>query len=585
MNQIYSAFDAIFSAGAADLQPYALKIFMILATIDLSYSFIMHVLDNMIGVGNPLSLLSRKVIVYGAVLWLIRDYSNFITTIMEGFVQIGAVIGGGGMTAPEIDPEKIFDMGITILSQVSANFAGMVADGTIEGAKLGIKSALATLPFGGTGLGGVVLGAAGGGLFALISVFIIALGIFICFAILALQLCLTLLEFKIVGSYFVILLPFLVFKPLSFLGEKGINVVVGFGMKLSIIIAVATGLSKVIPLLDSMDIITPSFEFLATYLGGVIIITWLSWQTSALTASLMSGGSSLTAGGLVRSGVSSAGALVAAGTMAAVGGSKFSGGIKNIAQRLTASMGGKFGGGSSNTNSSSSSASSSNSENEQSSAASDSNVLNSGNAGLDNYSEKSRGTSDKNNEVENSSNNANNSSQQKGFSPETKVNGKPTENSNKAANGNSNTSSKVNSETMPNSQSSSNGISSNNLSNNADSSVDSKSSGSVLNSSGQNTNSDAGSRANIGSSSPSGGSGSVRSSGVSTSGSEANTSKSTLRGDSRSSQKGFSPGTKVNGKPVENKSSLSNKIQNTAEKMQNILNKTNAAIPEEESPK
>lgn len=580
MNQIYSAFDTIFSAGAADLQPYALKIFMILATIDLFYSFIMHVLDIMLGGGNPVPLLFRKVLLYGAVLWLIRDYSDFITTVMEGFVQIGAVIGGGGMTAPEIDPEKIFDMGITILSQVSANFAGMVADGTIEGAKLGIKSALSTLPFGGTGLGGVVLGAAGGGLFALISVFIIALGIFICFTILALQLCLTLLEFKIVGSYFVILLPFLVFKPLSFLGEKGINVVVGFGMKLSVIVAVATGLSKVIPLLD--NITETDFVGLSIYLGGVIIITWLSWQTSALTASLMSGGSSLTAGGLVRSGVSSAGALVAAGTMAAVGGSKFSGGIKNIARRLTASMGGKFGGGSSNTNSSSSSASSSNSENEQSSAASDSNVLNSKNAGLDNYSEKSRGTSDKNNEVGSSSNNANNSSQQKGFSPETKVNGKPAENSNKAANGNSNTSSKASPEAIFNSQSSSNGISSNNLSNNADSSVDSKSSGSVFNSSGQNTNSDAGGRTNSGSSSPSGGSGSVRSSGVSTSGSEANTSKSTLRGDSRSSQKGFSSGTQVNGKPVENKSA---RIQNIGDTMQNILNKTNAAIPEEESPK
>lgn len=578
MNQIYSAFDTIFSAGAADLQPYALKIFMILATIDLSYSFIMHVLDIMIGGGNPVPLLSRKVLLYGAVLWLIRDYSDFITTVMEGFVQIGAAIGGGGMVAPEIDPEKIFDMGADIFRQVSANFSGIVMDGTLEGAKLGIKSALTSLPFGGTGLSGVALGAAGGGLFSLISIFIIALAIFICFTVLAVQLCLTLLEFKIVGSYFVILLPFLVFKPLSFLGEKGINVVVGFGMKLSVIVAVATGLSKVIPLLDNITDV--GFAGLVTYLGGIIIITWLSWQTSALTASLMSGGSSLTAGGLVRSGVSSAGALVAAGTMAAVGGSKFSGGIKNIAQRLTASMGGKFGGGSINANSNTSSNSFSYDVNSGSNNMP--NILNSGNAGLLKSGNAgllgSGSTNTKDNQADN-----------KSISGSSGTSGKTSVKSDNSTNGAGSSSVSSAENNSSNAQDSGNSKMPNILNKETVSLDDFKSSpknnsGAILSSgnssAGQNINSDAGNRANNGSSSPSGSS--VRSRGVSSSGSEADTSKSTLGGNSKSSQKGFSSGTQVNGKPVENKSA---RIQNVGDTMQNILNKTNAAIPEEESPK
>ena len=182
----------------------------------------------------------RKCIFIGFYLWLIPNFHEISRQVIESFGSAGLKAGGSTLTKLDLfDPSAIIGYGL---------------DAT---APLFKKGGFLLNPF--TMFLMII-----GGLFVLAAYFVIAW-----------QLFLTIVEFYIVTVITVILLPFGLFKPLSFLAERAISLCFTLGIKMMIVsfviaISYKTLVSLTLPLLATFQqVIT---MFLAT--GSIALLCW-----------------------------------------------------------------------------------------------------------------------------------------------------------------------------------------------------------------------------------------------------------------------------------------------------------------------
>jgi type IV secretion system protein TrbL len=146
----------------------------------------------------------------------------------------------------------------------------------------------------------------------------------LCFFIIGIQIFITYLEFYVVATLALILIPFGVNKHTAFLGEKAIGAVLSFGIKLMVLAFIA---SIAVPLVKTWSLPTdPSNEQIFCLLLGSLAITFLAWHAPGVAAGLLSGSPSLTggsaagfalAGGAAAVGLGLAGSVAARGAMEA----------------------------------------------------------------------------------------------------------------------------------------------------------------------------------------------------------------------------------------------------------------------------
>jgi type IV secretion system protein TrbL len=226
-----------------------------------------------------------KVLLIGFFAFLINDWERLSLMIQSGFVDLGLRAGGGGLSRSDfLNPGVILEQGWRIVKALGDTPAPV-------GGPLDVMRNLTDA---------LVLGLA-------------MIGIMLAFAVLALQIIVTLLEFKIVTLAGFVLLPFGIWSKSSFLAERPLGFVVSSGLKVLALAIVISGARSV------FDQLQPSaapdlYEALAI-LAAAILLAMLAIFIPNLSAALVTGGPALGAGSAVTSAlaVGGAGALAAAG--------------------------------------------------------------------------------------------------------------------------------------------------------------------------------------------------------------------------------------------------------------------------------
>lgn len=243
-----------------------------------------------------------KVLLIGAFAWIINDWQALSETIYAGFLELGLTAGGGSLSREEfLNPGAILQQGWEIVKALGETPAPVENPLDVMG---NMADAL-------------ILGLA-------------MIGIMLAFALLALQIIVSLLEFKIVTLGGFVLLPFGIWNKTAFLAERPLGYVVSSGLKVLALAIVVSGARTIFDQLQPSA--NPDIYEALTILVAALLLAMLAIFIPNLASALVTGGPALGAGAALTSGlaVAGAGALVAggvagagamAGRAAAIGGS------------------------------------------------------------------------------------------------------------------------------------------------------------------------------------------------------------------------------------------------------------------------
>ena len=266
------------TGSSGTITGYATSLYGILILLD----FILAVLLN-IGETDHIKQLVRKVLFYGFWIWIIREWGTLCDALLDSLMITGTAVGGVDASVLKA-PSLLIDRGIEI-GKPYLTYASEMSWLEITASPLNWLMAI-------IGYAGVVLA----------------------FAILALQIFITYVEFYIASALLLIFIPWGSFKYTSFVAEKAIGAVISYGTKLMMLGAVY-GLSAGI--IDSMSISLngePEPGSVLASMLGPFALCLLCWQAPGMAAGLMTGAPTLSAG-------TAAGTAVAGFAVAASGGS------------------------------------------------------------------------------------------------------------------------------------------------------------------------------------------------------------------------------------------------------------------------
>ena len=270
MNDLMEQLMTGFTSQIPEMISIALGMLRVLVTIDLIWSIISNFEQDY------MKTIPMKGIKYGMWLWIISSYPTIIEQTTGYFVK--SVAGSDGMVNLK-EPGKLIETGIRQLQKI---LDGISTFGVVNG----IQSIVLW-----------VFGMAG-------------------YCMIAFQIFITMLEYYIVTTLAVLLLPFGVFPRTAFIAEKAIGAIISFSVKLMVLAFMA---AVCIPMLDQFALTGGAFKDTLRYVIKVLSIGYLVWQGPGIAAGLMSGSPSLSGGGAVGAAVGVAAGTAWSGTKKALG--------------------------------------------------------------------------------------------------------------------------------------------------------------------------------------------------------------------------------------------------------------------------
>ncbi len=297
LTQVLEIFNKVFGTGKGALFPWSMRLTMSLVAIEIVMMGLWHALKG--GDANEFIMnFIRKIMVIGFFIFLVTGIaqSGLADMILEGFIAVGLKAGGSGISFNMKDPSSLILSGF------------LAADPII--------TAIEAFPMSFGGLADTIMA------YACYVVVILA------YALMAFQVLITFIEFGIVSTLGVILLPFGVSKHTAFLAEKAIGAIISFGIKLmvlSFVIAVIQPVLVAIPPLGA----DPTQQQMMGLAVTVMVIALIVAQAPGVASAVLSGSPSLSAGVAAGTAVSAA-----AGVVGAAGGVGLA--AKSAAQGLSA---------------------------------------------------------------------------------------------------------------------------------------------------------------------------------------------------------------------------------------------------------
>ena len=287
-NELMAVFSNTVSAGFSALQGPVNGVFGLLIALVVALTGIQWALSpNREVVASGFG----KILLIGAFAWLINDWQALSETIYAGFLELGLTAGGGELSRADfLNPGAILAEGWRIVKALGDTPAPVENPLDIAG---NLTDAL-------------ILGLA-------------MIGIMLAFAVLALQIIVSLVEFKIVTLGGFILLPFGIWSKSAFLAERPLGYVVSSGLKVLALAIVVSGARTVFDQLQPST--NPDIYEALTILVAAILLAMLAVFIPNLASALVTGGPALDAGALVTGGlaVGGAGLLAGAGMVGAGG--------------------------------------------------------------------------------------------------------------------------------------------------------------------------------------------------------------------------------------------------------------------------
>lgn len=270
------------SAAMGSISGLVQTTFFLLIAID----FVLAVLLNL-GDTDHIKQLIGKIFRYGFFLWLIGNWGTLLNAVVDSLSTAGASMGGYSVAALQ-HPSQIINAGY---QQAEPFYRYLTSE----------QFTSMTGFFGSIGLW---LMACFGGF-----------GIWLAFAILALQCFITYVEFYIASALVLVFIPWGVNKHTSFVAEKAIGAVISFGTKLMVLSAIL-GLSYPIVQASMYQFDgKPTWDGILGALVGPWAVTFLAWQAPSMAAGIMTGAPSLSAGTVAGAAMAGAAGGAAGATM------------------------------------------------------------------------------------------------------------------------------------------------------------------------------------------------------------------------------------------------------------------------------
>jgi len=300
IDRFLDTFSRYIDSGFGLLQGEMAFLTATLIAIDMTIAGLYWALGHASGQGDDvIAKLLRKVLYIGAFAYIINNFNWLSGIVFKSFAGLGLTATGSTLTMETfLQPGRLaktgIDAGAPILKQI--------------GDMAGFPEVFVNVD-------------------AIIVMFVAWLIVILCFFVLAIQLFITLIEFKLTTLAGFVLVPFALWNKTSFLAEKVLGNVVSAGIKvlvLAVIVGIGSGLLaefQVSPNQPSIDhalvIMLASLSLLALGIFGPGIAT-----------GLVSGAPQLGAGAMAGAAVAAAGAAMAVGAAATGTGSLIAGGAR-----------------------------------------------------------------------------------------------------------------------------------------------------------------------------------------------------------------------------------------------------------------
>jgi type IV secretion system protein TrbL len=281
-NELMVVFSDTVTAGFAALQGPVNNVFGLLIALVVALTGIHWALSSQ---RDVLASGFAKVLLIGAFAWLINDWQRLSETLFAGFLELGLTAGGGGLSREEfLNPGAVLAQGWEIVRALGETPAPVANPLDVIG---NLTDAL-------------ILGLA-------------MLGIMLAFAVLALQIIVTLLEFKIVTLGGFVLLPFGIWSKSAFLAERPLGYVASSGLKVLALAIVVSGARSIFDQLQPSA--NPDIYEALTILVAALLLAMLALFIPNLAAALVTGGPTLGAGAAISGGLAATGAGLATATV------------------------------------------------------------------------------------------------------------------------------------------------------------------------------------------------------------------------------------------------------------------------------
>ncbi|WP_323009865.1 P-type conjugative transfer protein TrbL [Paracoccus sp. (in: a-proteobacteria)] len=265
------------------------------------------------GEDDILARLVKKTIFVGVFAWLITNWNTLARIVFDSFAGLGLMASGTGFTAADLmRPGRVaqtgLDAGRPLLESIS-DLMGWVA--VFEN------------------------------LIQILCLFFAWALVILAFFILAVQLFVTLIEFKLTTLAGFVLIPFGLFGKTAFMAERVLGNVVSSGIKV-LVLAVIIGIGSTLfsQFTDGFGGVAPTVDDAMAIVLAALSLLGLGIFGPGIANGLVSGGPQLGAGAAVGTGLAIGGAAMAAGggTMLAAraGGMALSGGAATVRTGATA---------------------------------------------------------------------------------------------------------------------------------------------------------------------------------------------------------------------------------------------------------
>ena len=288
IDQFLNTFSAYIDSGFGLLRGEVAFLTATLIVIDMTIAGLYWAMSHATGQGEDvIAKLLRKVLYVGAFAYIINNFNWLASIVFRSFAGLGITATGSAITMENfLQPGRLAKTGLDAGGPIFLQLDDM----------MGFPEVFLNLD-------------------AILVLFLAWLVVVLCFFVLAIQLFVTLIEFKLTTLAGFVLVPFALWNKTSFLAEKVLGNVVASGVKV-LVLAVIVGIGSGLFTQFQVHPDEPSLDHALVIMLASLTLLALGIFGPGIATGLVSGAPQLGAGAMAGAAIGAAGTAVAVGAAA-----------------------------------------------------------------------------------------------------------------------------------------------------------------------------------------------------------------------------------------------------------------------------
>jgi type IV secretion system protein TrbL len=312
IDRFLDVFSRYIDSGFGLLQGEVAFLTATLVVIDMTLVGLFWAMSSSGGGDEVIGKLIKKTLYVGAFAYLITNFNALAGILFRSFAGLGLAASGSGLTQAQLlQPGQLAKVGVDAARPIMAQISDLT----------GFPEVFVNLD-------------------VIVVLFLAWLVVIVSFFVLAVQLFVTLIEFKLTTLAGFVLIPFALWNKTAFLAERVLGNVVSSGIKvlvLAVIVGIGTGLFAQFQMPPGTE---PSIDLALTIMLASLAMLGLGIFGPGIATGLVSGAPQLGAGAVAGTALGAAGLAVAGGAALAGGGAAVAAGARMAQGAARAVIGG-----------------------------------------------------------------------------------------------------------------------------------------------------------------------------------------------------------------------------------------------------